>query len=169
MIIRGADPGHPAVQALLLEHLASMEHTAPPESRHALDVSGLKGPDISFWSIWDGTNIAGIAALKRLSDSHAEIKSMRTATSYSRRGVATRMLRHLIREASANGCSSLSLETGSMAFFEPARCLYRSFGFVECPPFADYKPDPNSTFMTLAIDGPAPGSPFRPVPFRDAP
>lgn len=144
------------VQELLREHLSSMEHTAPPESRHALDLSGLRDPAITFWSIWDGEQLAGFGALKHLTSTHAEIKSMRTAASYIRRGVASQMLCHLITEAAARGYTKVSLETGAMEFFYPARCLYESFGFVSCPPFGNYQPDPNSLFMTL--DGLAPDS-----------
>lgn len=129
-----------------------MEPTAPPESRHALDLNGLRGSDVSFWAIWDGDILAGIAALKRLSPDHAEIKSMRTALPYLRKGIASRMLDHIILEAKKCGYKLLSLETGSMEFFEPARKLYRSFGFVECGPFGSYVEDPNSVFMTRYID-----------------
>jgi putative acetyltransferase len=149
MHIRVDDLEGTQVLALLREHLGSMEHTAPPESRHALDLSGLRDPAVTFWSIWDGEILAGFGALKRLTSSHAEIKSMRTAASHLRRGVASRMLRHLITEAATRGYTRISLETGSMAFFDPARRLYESFGFVPCEPFGSYGPDPNSTFMTL--------------------
>lgn len=142
--------GH-EVLALLREHLASLAPTAPAESRHALDIHGLRDPAITCWSIWDGSRLAGFAALKQLTDSHAEIKSMRTAAAYLRQGVASQMLDHLIRQAAARGYSRLSLETGSMEFFEPARRLYASFGFVACAPFGSYKADPNSVFMTRAI------------------
>ncbi len=141
----------PEVLTLLREHLNSLAPTAPAESRHALDLSGLRGPDITFWSIWDGPVLAGFGALKHLSESHAEIKSMRTATTYLRQGVAEKMLRHIIQEATVRGYSRLSLETGSMDFFEPARRLYASFGFVPGLPFGNYKPDPNSVFMTRQI------------------
>ncbi|HEY5972111.1 MAG TPA: GNAT family N-acetyltransferase [Pseudoxanthomonas sp.] len=137
------------VLALLREHLDSMAPTAPAESRHALDLSALRSPDITFWSIWDGPVLAGFGALKHLTKSHAEIKSMRTASSHLRQGVASKMLQHIIQEAAARNYSRLSLETGSMAFFEAARRLYASFGFVPCPPFGSYKADPNSVFMTL--------------------
>jgi len=141
----------PQILELLREHLESMAPTAPPESRHALDLSGLRSGDVTFWSIWDGAALAGFGALKHLTVAHAEIKSMRTASSHLRRGVASTMLRHLIREAAVRGYSRLSLETGSMDFFEPARRLYASFGFAPCAPFADYRPDPNSVFMTRPI------------------
>jgi putative acetyltransferase len=142
----------PQVLALIRDHLAAMEPTAPPESRHALDVTGLKRSDVAFWSIWDGDTLAGIGALKQLSHDHAEIKSMKTATAFLRRGVASGMLQHVIQEAKKRGITTLSLETGSMAFFEPARTLYRSFGFTECGPFGSYVEDPNSVFMTMRID-----------------
>ena len=156
----------PEVLALLREHLGSMEHTAPAESRHALDLVGLREPGITFWSVWDGPALAGFGALKHMTESHAEIKSMRTATSHLRRGVASKMLRHLIQEATARGYSKLSLETGSMEFFEAARRLYASFGFTPCPPFGNYRPDPNSVFMTLDIAGSAPDDSFDPKPLR---
>jgi putative acetyltransferase len=155
----------PEVLALLQEHLGSMEHTAPAESRHALDLAGLREPGITFWSVWDGPALAGFGALKHMTESHAEIKSMRTASSHLRRRVASKMLRHLIQEAASRGYSRLSLETGSMEFFEAARNLYASFGFTPCPPFGDYRPDPNSVFMTLDIAG-SPGDPFDPKPRR---
>jgi putative acetyltransferase len=141
----------PQILELLREHLESMEPTAPPESRHALDLAGLRSDDVTFWSIWDGATLAGFGALKHLTAAHAEIKSLRTAAAYLRQGVASAMLRHLIREAAVRGYSRLSLETGSMGFFEPARRLYASFGFVPCAPFAHYRPDPNSVFMTMPI------------------
>tara|TARA_R110002072_G_scaffold269868_2_gene429378 strand:- start:111703 stop:112098 length:396 start_codon:yes stop_codon:yes gene_type:complete len=128
-----------------------MEPTAPPESRHALDLDGLQGPDITFWSIWDGENLAGIGALKTLSRDHAEIKSMKTAERYLRQGIASRMLDHMILEAKKRGYRQLSLETGSMEFFRPARKLYSSFGFIVSGPFGDYVEDPNSVFMTRTL------------------
>ena len=166
MEIRVGDLDGPEVQALLREHLSSIAPTAPAESRHALDLSGLRDPSVTFWSIWDGETLAGFGALKHLTASHAEVKSMRTAASHLRRGVASLMLNHLIAEAAAKGYTKLSLETGSMAFFEPARRLYESFGFVPCDPFGDYRPDPNSVFMTLSVL--APNSSFKPTPLRGA-
>ncbi|MEQ9464154.1 MAG: GNAT family N-acetyltransferase [Haliea sp.] len=142
------------VIALIREHLHSMAPTAPAESRHALDLDGLRGPDITFWSIWDGKELAGIGALKHLSPAHAEIKSMRTAAPYLRKGIASRMLNHIIFEAEQCGYGQLSLETGSMAFFEPARKLYSAFGFTKCGPFGSYSSDPNSVFMTRSIGAP---------------
>ena len=142
---------NPAVLALLREHLNTLAPTAPAESRHALDISGLRAPDVTFWSVWDGAELAGFGALKELSPDHGEVKSMRTARAYLRQGVASAVLRHIIDEARRRGYTRLSLETGSMAFFAPAHQLYRSFGFTPCQAFGSYKPDPNSVFMTRAL------------------
>ena len=141
----------PAVLALLREHLDTLAPTAPAESRHALDLDGLRAPDVTFWSVWDGPDLAGFGALKELSPEHGEVKSMRTARAYLRQGVASAILRHIIGKARRRGYTRLSLETGAMDFFAPAHQLYRSFGFTLCEPFGSYKPDPNSTFMTLTL------------------
>ena len=136
---------------LLREHLGAMEHTAPAESRHALDISGLRGPGIVFWSIWDGEHLAGFGALQHLSGEHAEIKSMKTASAYLRTGVASIVLQYIITQATSRGYSRLSLETGSMDFFAPARSFYSGFGFRPCEPFGAYTEDPNSVFMTRSL------------------
>lgn len=140
------------IQALLQEHLNDMYATSPPESVHALDLEALKQPHISFWSIWDGSNLAGCIALKELDGGHGEIKSMRTSRDYHRRGVASRLLNHLIEESLKRDYQRLSLETGVEDYFAPARLLYKKHGFIECDPFADYVLDPNSVFMTLALE-----------------
>ncbi|MCD8550768.1 MAG: GNAT family N-acetyltransferase [Shewanella xiamenensis] len=141
----------PEIAALLQEHLEDMRATSPPESVHALDLDGLRQPNIRFWTLWDGRNLAGCGALKWLDAEHAEIKSMRTAATYKQQGVASQILQHLINDAKAAGVQRLSLETGSMAFFLPARSLYAKFGFELCGPFADYTLDPNSLFMTKRL------------------
>ncbi|MEL4282753.1 MULTISPECIES: GNAT family N-acetyltransferase [Shewanella] len=141
----------PEIAALLTEHLEDMRATSPPESVHALDLDGLRQPNIRFWTLWDGRNLAGCGALKWLDAEHAEIKSMRTATTYKQQGIASKVLQHLINDAKAAGVQRLSLETGSMAFFQPARNLYAKFGFELCGPFADYVLDPNSLFMTKKL------------------
>lgn len=151
MLIREDDISGADIRALLREHLDAMERTSPPESRHALDIAGLRQPGITFWSLWDGDCIAGCGALKELDAAHAEIKSMRTAATHLRKGVASKMLEHLIGEARRRGYRRLSLETGSMDYFEPARRLYASFGFEPCAPFGYYVEDPNSVFMTKAL------------------
>ncbi|EGQ8524501.1 TPA: GNAT family N-acetyltransferase [Vibrio parahaemolyticus] len=139
------------VLALLEEHLQDMYATSPPESVHALDVSKLKLPSITFWTGWDGEQLLGCVAISQLEDGHAELKSMRTTPSARKQGVASRLLNHVIEQAKHQGIQRLSLETGSMAFFEPAHRLYEKHGFVYCEPFGDYQPDPNSRFMTLAL------------------
>ncbi|EGQ7663460.1 GNAT family N-acetyltransferase [Vibrio parahaemolyticus] len=137
--------------ALLEEHLQDMYATSPPESVHALDVSKLKLPSITFWTGWDGEQLLGCVAMSQLEDGHAELKSMRTTPSARKQGVASRLLNHVIEQAKHQGIQRLSWETGSMAFFEPAHRLYEKHGFVYCEPFGDYQPDPNSRFMTLAL------------------
>ncbi|HCG5248655.1 TPA: GNAT family N-acetyltransferase [Vibrio parahaemolyticus] len=145
------DLERPQVIALLEEHLQDMYATSPPESVHALDVSKLKLPSITFWTGWDGEQLLGCVAISQLEDGHAELKSMRTTPSARKQGVASRLLNHVIEQAKHQGIQRLSLETGSMAFFEPAHRLYEKHGFVYCEPFGDYQPDPNSRFMTLAL------------------
>lgn len=128
----------PEIAALLQEHLRDMHRVSPPESVHALDLESLRQPEITFWTIWDGDISAGCRVIKALDAQHVEIKSMRTALSHRRQGVATQLLRHLLEAAKQRGYTRVSLETGSMDFFMPARALYASFGFAYCPPFADY-------------------------------
>lgn len=151
MHIRVDDLQGPEIAALLEEHIQDMRATSPPESKHALDLAGLRAPDITFWTLWDEGVLAGCGALKELGPEHGEIKSMRTAPDFRRRGVAAMLLRHLLGEARRRGYGRVSLETGSMPFFVPARLLYRSFGFEVCGPFAGYKLDPNSVFMTKVL------------------
>lgn len=139
------------IRQLLNEHLASMHELSPPESVHALDLEALRRPEITFWTIWEGNELLGCGALKRLDADHAEIKSMRTAANHLRKGVARKILEHILEEAAKRGYTRVSLETGSMAAFEPARRLYAGFGFKFCPPFADYIDDSNSVFMTTKI------------------
>src|SRR5512140_1987003 len=141
----------PRVITLLHTHLARARRETAPGSAHALDLSGLRSADVTFWSAWEGDTLAGVGALRKLSTDHGELKSMYTAESMRRRGVGSAMLRHIIDSARTRGMSRLSLETGSWPYFEPARALYASHGFVECAPFGDYKPDPNSVFMTLEL------------------
>ena len=152
MLIRIDDLTGPEIQALLEEHLRDMHDISPPESVHALDLSALRGPDITFWTAWDRGLLLGCVALRRLEAGHGELKSMRTATSQRRRGVARALLAHVVAEARRRGFERLSLETGAEPQFEAARALYRSFGFSECGPFGAYRPDPNSVFMTRALN-----------------
>ena len=149
-IVEG-DFSDPRVTALLNIHLTTARVETAPGSVHALDLTGLQSPDINFWTIWDDETLLGIGALKWLSGDHGEIKSMHTAQSVRGRGVGSAMLRHIIATARGSGMARLSLETGSWDYFEPARALYRSHGFVECPPFGDYVGDPNSVFMSIDL------------------
>jgi len=151
MNIRVDDLSGPEIRALLEEHLAQMHAQSPPESVHALDLSGLKRPEITFWTGWDEGRLVACGALKQLDATHAEIKSMRTPHNARRRGAGRAMLAHIISVARERGLTRLSLETGSQDSFQPARTLYASFGFTECGRFADYADDPYSTFMTLAL------------------
>ncbi|REC94954.1 GNAT family N-acetyltransferase [Kushneria indalinina] len=144
----------PNVIALVRAHLLELAGHSPEESCHALDLDALRGPGMTFWSVWEGDTIAGCGALKALDDTHGEIKSMRTAGTHLRRGVAAKLLDHIIHEARTRGFERLSLETGPHDLFAPARSLYARFGFETCPPFGPYREDPYSVFMTRALDGP---------------
>jgi putative acetyltransferase len=151
MRIERDDLSRPQVHDLLREHLANMYELSPPESVHALDLDKLRAPDITFWTVWDGDVLLGCGALKELSPTHGEVKSMRTPQALRRRGAGRAMLGHIVAEARRRGYRRLSLETGSQDAFRPAAELYRNFGFTVCGPFADYMLDPNSVFMTLEI------------------
>ncbi len=145
------DLSGPEIQVLLVEHLQAMKNQSPPESVHALDLDGLRRPDITMWTLWDGGELLGCGALRELAPDHGEIKSMRTAAAHLRRGVARRLLDHILVQAERRGYRRLSLETGSQDSFAAARCLYAGFGFEACGPFGSYRADPNSVFMTRTI------------------
>lgn len=154
MLITEGGLDDPRVIALLDTHLARARAATAPGSAHALDHSALRAPDVAFWSAWadDARELlVGVGALRHLSAAHGEVKSMHTAEAARGRGVGAAILRHIIAAARARGMARLSLETGSWPYFAPARALYARHGFVECPPFGDYGPDPNSVFMTLAL------------------
>ncbi|MBH9742225.1 GNAT family N-acetyltransferase [Vibrio navarrensis] len=139
------------VLQLLEEHLRDMYATSPAESVHALDVEALKHPSITFWCAEKNGVVQGCIALKELASNHAEIKSMRTATSSRNQGVASQLLSHVVGVAKTRNYEFLSLETGSMDYFLAARKLYEKHGFIYCGPFGDYQPDPNSCFMTRKL------------------
>jgi putative acetyltransferase len=149
-IIQG-DLSDTRVVNLLNTHVTSARAETGAGSAHALNLAELQSPDISFWTIWDDEALMGAGALKRLSADHGEVKSLYTAESMRRRGAGRAMLRHIIATARVRGMARLSLETGSWEYFWPARAFYRSHGFEECPPFADYVLDPNSVFMSLDL------------------
>ncbi len=139
------------VVALLQEHHQDMLKHSPPESVHALDLSSLKALDVTFWTARYNGKLAGCCALKRLDESHAELKSMRTSQAFLRKGVAARLLNHVIEFAVQCSYERISLETGTMDAFLPAQKLYKNFGFVECPPFSDYQLDPYSVFFSKVL------------------
>ncbi|MCL1066875.1 GNAT family N-acetyltransferase [Shewanella olleyana] len=151
MDIRIDDLAGPEIAALLNEHLQDMYATSPADSVHALDMTKLKQPNITFWTIWENDLLAGCGAINAYSAKHVEIKSMRVANQFRRRGVAKELLSHMLAFAKKQGYQTINLETGSMDFFAPARQLYSEHGFIECGPFADYDLDPNSIFMMLRL------------------
>lgn len=152
MNIKADDLTHPQVIELIREHLYGMTLHSPPESIHALDIEALRKPGLTFWTVWEGEELLGCGALKELSPQHGEIKSMRTSSKHLRKGTAKHLLNFILEEAKKRGYQRLSLETGSMDAFVPARSLYASVGFQLCGPFADYIEDPNSVFMTKELD-----------------
>ncbi len=139
------------IRQLLREHLRSVALHSPPESVHALDIDALRRPGITFWTVWEDGRLLGCGALKELDSHHAEIKSMRTSSLHLRKGVAKKLLIHMLEEAKRRRYTRLSLETGSKEAFESARSLYAGFGFAYCEPFADYIEDPYSVFMTRQL------------------
>lgn len=153
MKVLEGDLDDPKVIELLHHHVTIAAAQTAPGSAHALHVDGLRAPGIEFWAAWDGEDLLGFAALNTLAPDHGEIKSMHVAQRQRRRGAGRALLDHLIARAQAKGMRRVSLETGSWDYFRPAQALYRSCGFVECPPFGGYQPDRNSVFMTLELQG----------------
>jgi putative acetyltransferase len=151
MNIKIDDLRGPEIAELLSEHLRDMYLVSPPESVHALDLEKLRQPEITFWTIWSEGKLAGCGALKELDEQHAELKSMRTSSDFLRKGVASKIVQHIVDEATRRGYKRLSLETGSQEYFKPACGLYERFGFEYCGPFADYVEDPYSVFMTKEL------------------
>ena len=153
-VIATDDPRSDDVRALLERHLAFADATTPREDVHALDVDALLDPRVTFVSYRVDGEVLGVAALKRLDDEHAEIKSMHTAQEARGRGIGRALVDHLVGLARERGHRRLSLETGSGPAFAPARALYAGAGFTPCGPFAGYRPSPNSAYLTLALDPP---------------
>lgn len=147
------EPRAADVRALLERHLAFANTHSPREDVHALDIDGLLDPAVTFFSFRRDGELLGIGALKQLDRHHAELKSMHTEQATRGAGIGRAMLGHLIGVARERGCQRVSLETGTMAAFAPARSLYASAGFIPCEPFASYRPSPSSTFMTLELSG----------------
>ncbi len=157
MLIEVDDLSRTAIHTLLAEHLQSMHALSPPESVHALDLDKLRQPEITFWSAWEGDELLGCGALKQLSPSWGEVKSMRTPSARRRQGAGRALLAHIINVARARGYDTLSLETGTADAFMPAQRLYASAGFSFCGPFGDYAPDPHSVFMQMQLSPPQVG------------
>jgi putative acetyltransferase len=149
--IKNDDLSGPEIQSLLEEHLKFMYAISPPESVHALNLDELRQPEITFWSAWEDGDLMGCGALKELGAGEGEIKSVNTAVCHRRKGVANRMMDHIITTARERGYHRLYLETGSEPEFAPARQLYTLLGFTVCSPFADYSDDPLSIFMTMEL------------------
>lgn len=153
MDIRAGGLDDPRVQQLLETHVARARAETGRGSAHALDLSGLRGSGIEFWTVWEHDQPLGMGALKDLGRGEFEVKSMYTTEHCRRRGVGSALLTHLIAICRTRGARRISLETGSWDYFRPAVALYRKHGFTECSPFADYVSDPNSVFMTLELEG----------------
>ena len=151
MDIRVDDLKSPEIIQLLRVHLQSVALHSPAESVHALDLDALRKPEVMFWSVWENSELMGCGAIKELDPRHGEIKSMRTASQHLRKGVAARLVGHILEESRRRFYQRLSLETGSIDTFAPARSLYAKFGFKPCGPFADYVEDPYSVFMTREV------------------
>lgn len=139
------------VTALLQFHLDEMHRWSPPESIHAMPIERLRGPDVTFYSAWDGDRLAAVGALKQLGPDRGELKSMRAAPEYRGRGAGRAILEHLMVEANRRGYLWLGLETGRPEPFQPARQLYEGYGFVECAPFGDYVSDAFSVCMERSL------------------
>lgn len=143
------------VLAFLEEHLEDMRRVSPPESVHALDPEQLRGPGLHVWTGWTAAEaqpaLVATCALKVLDAGHLELKSMRVAAAHRGSGAAQQVLDHVLAQARALGATRISLETGTEAFFAPARRFYERNGFVACAPFGNYQPDPNSCFMRLEL------------------
>lgn len=148
--IRQDDPTSAHVASLLDHHLAELRGIMPSHA-FALDAAGLSAPGVTFWTGWKAEQLAGFAALKQLDASHGELKSMRAAPAFRGTGVGRGLLEHIIAEARRRGYARLSLETGTTPAYAPALALYRSVGFADCGPFADYRPSPHNQFLGLML------------------
>ena len=140
------------VNEMLKKHFIELRSVSPADSCHVLDIEGLKNSSIKFWSLWENEQLIGCGALKFLEESHGELKSIRVAEPFKNKGYGKKVIQHLILEAKKLNIKKLSLETGAGDFFLPARKLFKKIGFKNCSPFAHYKSDPNSCYMSLDLD-----------------
>ena len=143
---------NPEVNKLLAKHFIELKAASPDGSAHVLDIPGLKDPSIKFWSFWENDRIFGCGALKLLSKDHGEFKSIRIHDNFKNRGNGIKVIKHLIDEAKKLKIKRISLETGAGKFFDPARKLFKKCDFTPCKPFAHYKEDVNSIYLTKLID-----------------
>ena len=143
---------NPEVNELLIKHFIELRAASPEGSAHVLDIPGLKVPSIKFWSLWDDKKLIGCGALKFLDKEHGEFKSIRIHDNFRNQGYGTNVINHLISEAKKLNIKRLSIETGASEFFIPARKLFKKTGFTICEPFAHYKEDINSVYLTMLID-----------------
>tara|TARA_Y100001958_G_C20863200_1_gene300572 strand:+ start:34 stop:501 length:468 start_codon:yes stop_codon:yes gene_type:complete len=143
---------HPEVNELLKKHFIELRAASPEGSAHVLDIPGLKIPSIKFWSLWEEDQLIGCGALKFLDENHGEFKSIRINDNFRGKGYGIKIINHLIREAKTLNIKRISIETGSGDFFAPARKLFDNCGFKPCPPFAHYKEDINSLYLTKILE-----------------
>jgi len=153
LVIAVEDPQAADVGAVLSRHLAVMHEDTPAAHVHALPAERLRDPAVTLFGARRAGELLGVGAIRRLDAAHAELKSMHTLAEARGQGVGRAMLNHLLRFAAASGYQQVSLETGTMATFEPARTMYESAGFRPCRPFGEYTVNPYSVCMTLALDG----------------
>ena len=142
---------NPQVNELLTKHFIELRSVSPAGSIHVLDIAGLKDQSIKFWSFWENNELIGCCALKFLDKNHAEFKSIRVADKFRKKGVGEKIISYLTEEAKKSGIIKLSIETGAGQFFEPARKLFTKFNFKTCAPFAHYKEDINSVYLTKVL------------------
>lgn len=151
MEVRDGGLDHPDVLALLRLHRDEALGSTPQDNAHALDADGLRGPEVRFFTAWDGETLLGMAALRAIEPGHVEVKSMRTAPGHLRRGIARTLLAHLLANAQATGATRVSLETGTHPMFDAANRLYERAGFADGPVFGGYPPSAHNRFMTRAL------------------
>ena len=143
---------HPEVNKLLTKHFIELRAASPEGSAHVLNIPGLKVPTIKFWSLWESEKIFGCGALKFLDNEHGEFKSIRIHDDFRNKGYGIKIIDHLIYEAKKLNIKRISLETGAGKFFDPARRLFKKCNFEPCQPFAHYKEDKNSLYLTKLIN-----------------
>ena len=143
---------HPDVNKLLKKHFVELKNASPEGSAHVLDISGLQVTSIKFWSIWENDQLIGCGALKILEKTHGEFKSIRVHDNFRGKGMGIKIINLLINEAKKLAITRISVETGAGEFFIPARKLFDNCGFRPCPPFAHYKEDVNSLYLTKHLN-----------------